>query len=85
VDVGGREQDEELVAADTRREVARPQGLAQQLAEASQQPVAGRVAKAVVDAFEVVAVDQQRRERSARASALTVLSLQRAFEPPAVP
>ena len=57
------QQEDELVAAVARRGVVRPQRSAQRGGDLPQQRVAGEVALLVVDALEVVEVDEHARER----------------------
>ena len=65
-DVGDAvEQHRELVAAQTRDRVARPEAFAQPVGDRGQQRVAGRVAEPVVDRLEVVEVDEHHRDRRA--------------------
>ena len=60
-------QQHELVAAEARRRVARPQHAAQPLGDRQQELVAGRVARAVVDDLEVVEVEEEHRHERLRA------------------
>ena len=55
------EQDAELVAAESGHGVARPHAAAESSGHRCEQPVAGRVAEAVVDGLEVVEVDEEHR------------------------
>ncbi|MNV78736.1 hypothetical protein D3C71_1722450 [compost metagenome] len=62
--IGARQQHNELFAAITRRQVARASGLLhQRLGQQLQQFVALLMAIAVVVAFEVVRIQEQKRER----------------------
>ena len=60
VDVFG--DDDELVAAHARHGVAGPHRLAQPFRDRHEQPIAGRMAVAVVDQLEVVEVEVERGE-----------------------
>ena len=62
------QQDQELVAAEP-REHPRALDPAQAAGDPAQQAVAGAVAEGVVDELEVVEVDEQQRDRAARARA----------------
>ena len=55
------EQDPELVAAETRRDVARANACADTLGSGDEQIVAGAVAEPVVDRLEVVEVEEEHR------------------------
>ena len=61
------DDDGELVAADAGDDVAGPHAAAQPLGEDEQELVAGGVAAAVVDALEVVEVDEEHAHRAAAA------------------
>ena len=69
--VGVLEQDRELVAAEPRGEVARPDAAADPLRGGDQHGVAGRVAGVVVDALEVVEVEEEHGARAAAAAPAT--------------
>src|SRR5262249_23008574 len=58
-----REQDGELLAAVARGDVARADGRPEDLAEAADRDVAGRVSVRVVDALEVVEVEERDGQR----------------------
>ena len=60
--VAGVEHDRELVAAEPRQRVARPQRLLQARADLAQHLVAGVMAERVVELLEAVEVDQQQRD-----------------------
>ena len=61
VQVGVRKDDRELVAAEAREDVGRPQRLAHRAAQLREHDVADHVAEAVVDLLELVDVEQQQR------------------------
>ena len=60
--VAGVEHDRELVAAEPRERVARPQRLLQARADLAQHLVAGVMPERVVELLEAVEVDQQQRD-----------------------
>ena len=64
VEVGERQEDGELVAAEPRHGVGLAQRRAQPRRDALQDAVAGMVAERVVDLLEAVQVEQQQRERA---------------------
>ena len=72
--VAGVEDDRELVAAEPRQGVARPQRLLQARADLAQHLVARRVPERVVELLEAVEVDQQQRD-------VAVLVLERLGQP----
>ena len=86
------QQDDELVAAEPRHDrvlllaalechdVARPHDLTDQLGELAQHFVGGVVADRIVDALEVVEVDEQHRELAAVAAGAREASLQQLVE-----
>ena len=63
------QQDQELVAAEPGEHPRRPRCPRRRPGDPPQQPVAGAVAEGVVDELEVVEVDEQQRDRAARARA----------------
>ena len=67
VDIGAREQDRELVSTDPERTIVPAQGRLDDLADRDQESVSARVAALVVDALEVVDIDEQQGEGRARA------------------
>ena len=62
IDVGGRQQHRELVAAQTRDGVRRAQGVAQPRRHFLQHQIAGVMPEGVVDLLEAVEIDQQHRQ-----------------------
>ena len=62
---GAGDQQDELVAAEPRQQVARPQQRSPDAGEVDEQAVTGSMAAAVVDELEVVEVDDRKRERFA--------------------
>ena len=62
-EVGGRENDRELLAADPADDVARPHGRAKQVCHLEQELVADAVAVDVVDLLEVVEVEHDQADR----------------------
>jgi hypothetical protein len=63
----GRQKDDEFVAADTAGTVLRAKRRSQRIGDDDERRVAHRIAQGVVDPLEVVAVDEHRRQRGARA------------------
>src|SRR5256714_12153432 len=64
-EIGFRRQQSELLAAVARRQVDLPGARIENRADAPEDGVAGLVAVSVVDALEIVEIDQQRRQRVA--------------------
>ena len=64
-DVGVRQEQRELVATDSERSVGMPDRGSDQRAELRQQLIANSVAARVIDALELVDVDEHERERGA--------------------
>ena len=62
---GVRQQAAELLAADTKQEIGRPDAGVDQVNEARQHIVAAGMAEAVVERFEVVEIEEQQAERRA--------------------
>ena len=78
VEVAARCKDQELVAAEARADVAGAHASTNRFRDVDQQFVADHVAVVVVDAFEVVDVDQDRRVgRSAHREGFEMRSVRR--------
>ncbi len=82
-DVGVGQDQGELVAADARQDVAVAQDVAQRVADARQELVAGGVAEGVVDQLEAVQVEQHQRAGAAMAARAADLALELFLEAPA--
>ena len=78
--VGVPEQDREFVAAKTRGKFGCAAMLLHHAGEALQRQGARQVAEAIVDGFQVVQVEEQKRERLAGAARATTLLLQALHE-----
>ena len=74
VDIGARKEDRELVATDPERAIVAAQRRLDDLADRDEEPVAAGMAAFVVDALEVVDIDEQQRERRFRASGVLQLT-----------
>jgi hypothetical protein len=65
IQIGARQQDGKLLAADAAQHVDLALALAHQVGQLAQHGVAGRVAVLVVDALEVIDIEQQHRRAGA--------------------
>ena len=82
--ISARAQHHELLPAQPAEHIGTPQALADALAQATQHPVTDRMAETVVDAFEVINVEHDHRQRLATSLGTLQLALQPFLEVTAV-